>query len=116
MLEEGYLDKREYEIAVDKPLEVAARSSSDQIAPYFAEDVRKDIERTFGSSALLEQVVQAPEGIAEALIDYSGTDSLEKLAFHRSEHLTQLHGVLPSVVHRPTPPISLTTRRKGRFV
>jgi penicillin-binding protein 1A len=55
MLEEGYLDSRQYQEAVDKPLQVASRGSSHQIAPYLAEDVRKDIEQRLGASALLEQ-------------------------------------------------------------
>jgi penicillin-binding protein 1A len=55
MLEEGYLDSPQYQDAVDEPLQVAPRGSAHQIAPYFAEDVRKDVEQRLGASALLEQ-------------------------------------------------------------
>ena len=54
MLEEGYLDAEQYGDAIALPLDVATRTEHRQTAPYFAEDVRKAIEKEMGSPALLE--------------------------------------------------------------
>ncbi|MDH3255378.1 MAG: PBP1A family penicillin-binding protein, partial [Acidobacteriota bacterium] len=55
MREEGYLSDADFETAVSRPLEVVTRTAEQLIAPYFAEEVRKDIEQKLGSTALLEQ-------------------------------------------------------------
>ncbi len=54
MRDESYLDQQAYEAAVAKPLEVVPLRYDVADAPYFAEEVRKDIESRYGKDALLE--------------------------------------------------------------
>lgn len=52
MLAEGYVDQQAYEAAVVKPLGVVAQTAELPLAPYFAEDLRQQLESTFGSDAV----------------------------------------------------------------
>ncbi len=54
MREEGYLDKQAYELELAQPLGVVPLRHDVAEAPYFAEEVRKDIESRYGEEALLE--------------------------------------------------------------
>lgn len=59
MFEEGMLDRRAYDEALAQPLGVVQHGAAERQAPYFAEEVRKHLETQYGSSALLEQGLQA---------------------------------------------------------
>jgi len=52
MLAEGYIDQPAYEAAVAEPLGVVAQTPELPLAPYFAEDLRQELESTFGSDAV----------------------------------------------------------------
>lgn len=54
MYEEGYLDRQVYDRARAEPLDVVPLRHDVAKAPYFAEEVRRDIEERFGEDALLE--------------------------------------------------------------
>ena len=58
MLAEGYISEVEHRDASAKTLGVQAQKEYDQIAPYFAEDVRKMIESRYGTPAMLEGGLQ----------------------------------------------------------
>jgi penicillin-binding protein 1A len=58
MLEEGFIKPEEYQRAVDQPLLVATQQAEEVFAPYFAEDVRKYLETTYGATALYEEGLQ----------------------------------------------------------
>jgi predicted metal-dependent enzyme (double-stranded beta helix superfamily) len=46
-------------------------------------------------AALLQEAVEAPQELADALSGYSNLRSLEDLAVFRSDRLTLLHGLIP---------------------
>ncbi len=54
MRAEGYISDEEYEAAVASPLGVVTHAPEVPFAPYFAEDVRKYLESTYGSDAVHE--------------------------------------------------------------
>jgi len=56
MTEEGYISPAEYKTAKEKPIVVRGQPAPDQSpAPYFVEEVRKYLERTYGAKKLYEQ-------------------------------------------------------------
>lgn len=55
MLEEGFIGEDEYEDAAATPLLVVERRRPHETAPYFAEEVRRYVERTYGAAALYER-------------------------------------------------------------
>ncbi len=59
MLAEGFVTQDEFDDAIAQSLGVVARRSIDKEAPYFAEEIRKYLESQYGSSALLEEGLQA---------------------------------------------------------
>jgi len=58
MHEDGYLDDGEYAAAAAAPLEVVPRRAGEQVAPFFAEEIRRDLERRYGSELLLQRGLQ----------------------------------------------------------
>ncbi|MDY7094307.1 MAG: PBP1A family penicillin-binding protein [Acidobacteriota bacterium] len=54
MLAEDFITREEYDEAVTQPLGVVRQRQREQFAPYFAEEVRQDIENTYGTTAMLE--------------------------------------------------------------
>lgn len=54
MLDEGYIDEEQFETARARPLGVVQQRHKVQLAPYFAEEVRQQIESTYGTPAMLE--------------------------------------------------------------
>ncbi len=58
MQEEGFITQEEYQIATDEPLLVVPQRQEDLLAPYFAEEVRRYLETTYGSQGLLERGLQ----------------------------------------------------------
>jgi penicillin-binding protein 1A len=55
MAEDGYISQAEAEAARSKPIEVLPQGgASTSVAPYFLEEVRKDVERRFGAKQLYE--------------------------------------------------------------
>jgi penicillin-binding protein 1A len=52
MFAEGYVDRPAYEAAIAEPLGVVAQTTELPLAPYFAEDLRQQLESTFGTDAV----------------------------------------------------------------
>jgi penicillin-binding protein 1A len=49
MREEGYISRERYEAAVQEPLLVVRQRPREQLAPYFAEEVRQHLEAAYGT-------------------------------------------------------------------
>jgi penicillin-binding protein 1A len=58
MLEERFITRAQYEQAVAQPILVASQQAEERFAPYFAEDVRKYLETTYGATLLYEGGLQ----------------------------------------------------------
>ncbi len=58
MKEEGFISDEEFAAAQSAPLEVARRSAPSQVAPFFAEEIRRDLEEKYGSERLLQRGLQ----------------------------------------------------------
>ncbi len=58
MLEERFITQDQYQQAVAQPLLVASQQAEELFAPYFAEDVRKYLETTYGATTLYEGGLQ----------------------------------------------------------
>jgi penicillin-binding protein 1A len=54
MREEGYITRERYEQARQEPLLVVRQRPRDQLAPYFAEEVRQQLEAEYGATRLYE--------------------------------------------------------------
>ncbi|MEM7052109.1 MAG: PBP1A family penicillin-binding protein [Acidobacteriota bacterium] len=52
MLAEQFIDQQQYDDALATPLEVIEQQPKDRLGPYFAEEVRKHLESTYGSDAV----------------------------------------------------------------
>lgn len=77
MFEEQFIDEAAYNAAIAEPLLVVDRSASRErpIGPYFAEDVRRHLERTYGADALYEQGLRV-ETTLDRQIQAAAEDSL----------------------------------------
>lgn len=58
MWEEGFITEEEYQATASLPLLVVPNRQQDLQAPYFAEEVRRYLETTYGAEGLLEQGLQ----------------------------------------------------------
>jgi penicillin-binding protein 1A len=58
MLDERFIKPAEYQAATNQPLLVATQQPQDNFAAYFAEDVRKYLETTYGATSLYEGGLQ----------------------------------------------------------
>ncbi len=67
MLEEGMIDRPAYDRAAARPLLVSRQQPQQAFAPYFAEDVRKHLEATYGADALYEDGLQVQTTLDPAI-------------------------------------------------
>jgi penicillin-binding protein 1A len=58
MLDEGFLKEPEYERAIAQPLLVVEQRPEESVAPYFAEEVRKTLAESYGTTDLYEKGFQ----------------------------------------------------------
>jgi penicillin-binding protein 1A len=58
MEQEGYISGKELEEALAEPLQVVRRRQEEDLAPYFAEDIRRDLESRYGKETLLQKGLQ----------------------------------------------------------
>jgi penicillin-binding protein 1A len=64
MAEEGYITQKEADAAIARPIVLATpASAANSLAPYFVEEVRKDIESRFGAKALYENGLSIQTGL-----------------------------------------------------
>jgi len=71
MVEEGYVSAHDAELARNEPLELTASSEGKLVAPYFVEEVRRYLLKTYGEEALYREGLTAettldPEAQKEA--------------------------------------------------
>lgn len=81
MYEEGYLDRQVYDRARAEPLDVVPLRHDVAKAPYFAEEVRRDIEERFGEDALLEgglQVYTTVDPRIQAAVEKAAREGLRQ--------------------------------------
>ncbi len=67
MREEAYIDEEEYQEATLLPLLVVPNRKKDLQAPYFAEEVRRYLESTYGAEGLLEKGLQVDTTLDPAI-------------------------------------------------
>jgi len=84
MLDEGMISPRESAEAMEEPLVVASRATMTQAAPYFVEEVRRWVQRRYGSSTIYQDGLEIHttldtrlQGFAERAMDL-GLRELDK--------------------------------------
>ncbi len=92
MREEGFITPEEFEAAIAEPLEVTTRLPEEEMAPYFAEEIRKYLENRYGSRGLLEQGLQV-ETTLDTTIQASAEAALRS-GLSRLDHLKGYRGPL----------------------
>lgn len=55
MQEEDFITAEEFAVAESEPLIVVPRRATERLAPFFAEEIRRDLERRYGSDLLLQR-------------------------------------------------------------
>ena len=64
MAEEGYITQKEADAAIARPIVLATpASAANSLAPYFVEEVRKDLESRFGAKPLYENGLSIQTGL-----------------------------------------------------
>ncbi len=58
MLDEKYIGQADYERAVAQPILPVTQEQEESLAPYFAEDVRKNLETNYGATSLYTEGLQ----------------------------------------------------------
>jgi penicillin-binding protein 1A len=58
MSEEGFLDAEQFAAAMAESLTVLPRRAQERSAPFFAEEIRRDLEKRYGSERLLQRGLQ----------------------------------------------------------
>jgi penicillin-binding protein 1A len=85
MLEERYITRPEYEKAVKQPLlPVPQQAEEEMFAPYFAEDIRKDLETKYGATALYEGGLQVATTLDPQI--QQATEDAVRAALLRLDH------------------------------
>src|SRR6478672_6453164 len=70
MAEEGYITQKEADAAIARPIVLATpASAANSLAPYFVEEVRKDLESRFGAKKLYENGLSVQTGLDVKLQD-----------------------------------------------
>lgn len=67
MQEESFITPEEYQMATNQPILVVPQQQDELLAPYFAEEVRRYLESTFGSQGLLEKGLQVHTTVDPAI-------------------------------------------------
>jgi penicillin-binding protein 1A len=86
MLEERFINQAQYQKAVAQPLFVAPQQAEEVAAPYFAEDVRKHLEATYGVTELYEgglQVQTTLDPLIQKSVEKGVRSGLSRLARRR---------------------------------
>ncbi len=82
MLDEGYIDSQQYQEAIIQPILTAQRQRERQIGPYYAEEIRRYLAKTYGTDILydrgLEVQTTLDRGIQRAA-EYAVRQGLQKL-------------------------------------
>jgi penicillin-binding protein 1A len=82
MLEEGYLSRADHDAAVAAPLGVVVQRPKDELAPYFAEEIRKILENKYGATRLYEgglRVATTLDPVIQSAVDRALRRGLARL-------------------------------------
>lgn len=114
MLEEGYIQRQQYEQAVAQPLLVATQQTEKMFAPYFSEDIRKELEKKYGATALYEGGLQV-----RTTLDRQIQEDAEKAvrsALLRLDHRRGWRGAIAKLEDRDLDSQELPTWGRGEPV
>ncbi len=103
MLEEGFITAEQHAEAEATPLEMVPRSAPTQVAPFFAEEIRRDLEARFGSERLLQRGLQVATTLDRRLQRAAERATREQLVA-LDRRLRRWQGVAESV-----PPAEIAT-------
>jgi len=95
MYEEEFISEQEYLAAKETPLLVVPQTQEDRLAPYFAEEIRRYLENTYGSQGLLESGLQVHTTLDPA-IQRSAEKALRSNLL-RLDHMRGFRGPLYSI-------------------
>jgi penicillin-binding protein 1A len=114
MLEERFISQAQYQQAVSQPLLVAPQQAEEIAAPYFAEDVRKNLEATYGATELYAGGLQV-----QTTLDPKVQASVEKGVRSGLSRLARRRGWRGPIAHLEEPQIEtqqLPTWTQGKAV
>jgi len=87
MLEERFISQSDYQAAIAQPLLLAQPAPGRELAPYFAEEVRQELERDFGSDRLYRDGL-----LVETTLDARLQDAAERALRDGLRRLDQRRG------------------------
>ena len=99
MLDEGIIDRRRYEAAVAEPLRVVSHPDETPLAPYYAEDVRKYLESTYGTDEVHEGGLQVWTAL-DREIQKAAEDAL-RAGVRRLDHRRGWRGAVDQIEGNP---------------
>jgi penicillin-binding protein 1A len=67
MLDEGFIDREQHRQATAAPLLVVTHAPQDRLGPYFAEEVRKHLDATYGTTLVVEGGLQVATTLDPAI-------------------------------------------------
>jgi len=122
MLQEGYVDARTSEEAMAQPLGLAPETPGEEIAAYFVEEVRRDLDARLGQEALYRQGLTIQTALdldlqraAESALDRGVREIAKRRAFRlpASNILREKKGALTTYFHpgwgKPLEPGAIAT-------
>ncbi len=114
MLEERLIRRSEHAAARSQPLQVISHGPRDELGSYFAEEVRRTIETTYGTSTLLEKGLQV-ETTMDSAIEQSAEKAL-RAGLLRLDHRKGWRGPHQRVDSADLEKIELESWSAGRGV
>jgi len=96
MRDEGYLTLTQYDAAVLEPLSVVPRRAAELEAPFFAEEIRRDLENRYGSDFLLQRGLQVTTTL-EPRIQAAAERAVHQQLVHLDRRLRLWQGPLDSI-------------------
>lgn len=114
MFEERFITQAQYQKAVDEPLLVAPQRSDEASAPYYAEDVRKTLEATYGATALYEGGLQVQTTLDPAI--QKAVEKGVRTGLLRLDHRRGFRGPIASLKESEIETQQLPTWGRGKVV
>jgi penicillin-binding protein 1A len=114
MLEERYITQEQYDQAVAQPLLAAPQQEEEQLAPYFAEDIRKYIETTYGADTLYERGLTVQTTLDPAI--QAATERGVRAALVRLDHRRGWRGAISTIPEEDIEKQQLPTWGRGKAV
>lgn len=114
MLEEGYIQRQQYEQAIDQPLLVATQQAEKMFAPYFSEDIRKELEARYGATTLYEGGLQVRTTLDRQIQE--DTEKAVRGALLRLDHRRGWRGPIATIEEGDLDSQELPTWGRGKPV